>query len=413
MTLLRGSGPPEDVQGQLEALIAHYPAASSAARDSVRAMYIEYERLLDARQTCRLIRRASFHPPESCRSSSDGDENIPGVSQNRRASDMPEFDFWASTGGKYTNRCSKDMPEKASQAGSADLCQIECGGNEAEPHSAGDSESRLQSAGSAEGGWPTEGYSAYFGRLRRRCMQEAAGQGGGREAALQLLATALPGKGLDEIRELDRRRSMDSRRRHMQAASSADAGRRAARLLARAEARLARSAEAAEQRAQAAAEAAIREGAKGKQRAELAVMAQRCAAAAAQAELVRSAAEQALHLHIIPTTVPSAAQAAAAEAEKRQRAQQRARESDTAALAQHKDAAVARQESVLHSHAVAAAAAALQSQQRAAADAARVAHRERLRAEKAAARDAAAAADAAAAHRRERRILDLAAQASP
>ncbi len=40
----------------------------------------------------------------------------------------------------------------------------------------------------------------------------------------------------------------------MQASSSADAGRRAARLLARAEARLARSAEAAERRAQSVAE---------------------------------------------------------------------------------------------------------------------------------------------------------------
>ncbi len=42
-------------------------------------------------------------------------------------------------------------------------------------------------------------------------------------------------------------------------------------------------------------QAAIREEARGKQHAELAVMAQRRAAAAAQAELARTAAEQVTH----------------------------------------------------------------------------------------------------------------------
>ena len=46
---------------------------------------------------------------------------------------------------------------------------------------------------------------AYFGRLRRGCMREAAAQGAGREAALQLLAAALPGRTLEEVRQLDNR----------------------------------------------------------------------------------------------------------------------------------------------------------------------------------------------------------------
>ncbi|CAL8461963.1 g1494 [Coccomyxa elongata] len=395
-----------DVNAQLKTLLDRYPGASRSARDAVQTMHAEYEKLLGANQTCQLISRASFHSSGSCSGINDETENIPGATHNRRASDIPESHSRASTGGTSSSRRSKDPLEKVSwRPGSADLCRNKRSGIEAEPHLAGDLGSSRRSSASTEGGGPAEGYRACFGRLRRRCMQEAAGQGGGREAALQLLATALPGKGLDEIRELDRRHSQDTRRRHMQASSSADADRRAARLVAQAEARLARSAEAAERRAQAAAEvhsclvdtpAAIREEARGKQRAELAVIARRRAAAAAQAELARTAA----------------AQAAAAEAEKRQRAEHRTRERDAAALAQHKAAAVAQQESVMRSRAEAAAAAAWQSQQQAAADAARVAHRERLRAEKAAARDAAAAADAAAAHRREQRILDLAAQAS-
>lgn len=205
MTFVWGSGLAEDVQGQLDALIARYPAASRAARDAVRAMPTDYEMLMEADQTCRLIRRASFHPSTSCAGNHDGAENIRGASQNRSTSDTPEFDIRASTGGMCTDRCSKDMPEKGPRPGSPDLCRYKRSGNLTELHSAEESRSGCQSSGSEGGGGSTGGYRAYFGRLRRRCMQEAAGQGGGREAAIQLLATALPGKGLDEIRELDRR----------------------------------------------------------------------------------------------------------------------------------------------------------------------------------------------------------------
>ena len=52
----------------------------------------------------------------------------------------------------------------------------------------------------------------------------------------------------------------------------------------------------------------------------------------------------------------------------------------------------------------------LQAQQAAAANAGRVSHRERLRLERAAARDMAAAVEAAAACKRDQRLLDLAAQ---
>lgn len=204
--MLWGSGPPEDVQAQLKALIDRYPGASGEARDAVRAMHAEYEKLLEAYQTCPLISRASSHPPGSSFGINDKTENVPGASRNRRASDITESDSRASTGGTPSSRRSKNLLEKVSrQPGSADLCRNKRGGDEAEPHLAGNLGSSRQSSASPEGGGPAEWYRACFGRLRRRCMQEAAGQGGGREAALQLLATALPGKGLDEIRELDRR----------------------------------------------------------------------------------------------------------------------------------------------------------------------------------------------------------------
>ncbi len=205
MTLLWGSGPPEDVQGELESLIVRYPAASHAAKDAVRAMQTEYERLMEARHMSCLIRRARFHPSKSCAGNHVGAENISAASQNKATSDIPELDICASTVGTCTDRCNKGMLKMVSRAGSSDLCQSKCSEVEAEPTSAGQLQSSRQNAGLDDGGVPTGGDRAYFDRLRRRCMQEAAGQGGGREAALQLLATALPGKGLDDIRELDRR----------------------------------------------------------------------------------------------------------------------------------------------------------------------------------------------------------------
>lgn len=121
-----------------------------------------------AREVAALSRRAI----ETCASahvySPDGDENLPEAQANRRTTAQGDSG-WEATEG-----------ERCRSADSGDSC------------------------GAAGAGWSPEELTV-VSRLRRECMKEAAAQGAGREAALQLLAAALPHKTLADIKQLENR----------------------------------------------------------------------------------------------------------------------------------------------------------------------------------------------------------------
>lgn len=180
-----GSGTPEDVVSQLDALIARYPSASPRAKADVQAMHADFEHARHTTHTHRKSRGLSPNDSITCRGSNDGRENNPAADQNRRTADTAVQASEACTG-----QIGYGYPR--------------CRTNDSFLNSNSDLDSRRSSQELANlgTGWSKE-ERACFGRLRRCCMWEAAAQGGGREAALQLLAAALPGRTLEEVRHLD------------------------------------------------------------------------------------------------------------------------------------------------------------------------------------------------------------------
>ena len=180
-----GSGIPEDVSSQLDALIARYPSASPRAKADVQAMHADFEHTRHTTHTHRKSRGLSPNDSITRRGSNGGRENNPAADQNRRTADTAVQASGACTGqiGYPRFRTNDSVLSSNSNL---------------------DSRRSSQELANLGTGWSKE-ERACFGRLRRCCMWEAAAQGGGREAALQLLAAALPGRTLEEVRQLDNR----------------------------------------------------------------------------------------------------------------------------------------------------------------------------------------------------------------
>lgn len=172
-----------DFQSHLDDLYAQYPSASPKAKAAVRAMCADFE--CAAHRHCHST-ETTKRSSDSCYGRNNGRENVPAARQIRRTADTAaEAVHACSDHGCQTERGS-DFSDLNSKAVSR--------------RSSGD----VGSLGGAGGGWSRE-ERVCFGRLGRSCFREAAAQGGGREAALQLLAAALPERSLEEVRAHDNR----------------------------------------------------------------------------------------------------------------------------------------------------------------------------------------------------------------
>ncbi len=172
-----------DLDSHLDDLYAQYPSARPRVRAAVRAMRADFE--CAAHRHC-YSTETTKRSSDSCYGSNNGREKVPAARQNRRTADTAAEALHACSDHECQTERGSDFSELKSNAVSR--------------RSSGD----VGSLGGVGGGWSRE-ERVCFGRLRQDCFREAAAQGGGREAALQLLAAALPGKTLEEVRAHDNR----------------------------------------------------------------------------------------------------------------------------------------------------------------------------------------------------------------